>query len=347
MGKMIKFEHVNAHGDFEKLLGHLGLDYSRKGTQLRLLCPFHEDTNPSCSITLEATSEAKANTFYCFGCHAKGSIIDFAARYQEIPLRDAAELVAELSGCGLAPAKTSKKARRRPESASKPDTDPKPRKTAPPAENSPEAASEPSGEQSEGNPPLKFTLPLDPEHPYVQERLGPGLALAFGVGVVPEASKSMMKGRCCVPIMNPSGALVAYAGRYLGDDPEEPKWKFPPKFLKRFELFNAHRVVGAGTVVIVEGFFDAMRLHGLGVPAVALMGTAVTEEQVALLRTLGVTRAGLLFDGDAEAEAAIPAAVSSLSRSLFVRVGSLPVGEDPASVEEAILKDTLRELLLL
>ena len=165
MGKLIKFDHVNAHGDFPALLDHFNQGYEKTGSQLRLLCPFHEDTNPSLSITLEETDEAKPNTWHCFGCKNSGSIIDFAALHTGASLRDAAVLVAEVSNCTLAPAKTAKpKTPQKGRSgAKKTET----RKTAAPAEKTPDGQNLASGDVSEANPPLKFTLPLDLEHPAV------------------------------------------------------------------------------------------------------------------------------------------------------------------------------------
>ena len=55
MGKMINFAHVNAQADFTKILNHYNLEYTQKGDQIRLRCPFHDDTKPSCSITLVET----------------------------------------------------------------------------------------------------------------------------------------------------------------------------------------------------------------------------------------------------------------------------------------------------
>ena len=335
MGKHIKFDHVNTHGDFAAVLNHFGIDYEKKGAQLRALCPFHEDSNPSLSITLEARGDAKENTWHCFGCKESGSIIDFASLMLGGSLRDGAELVAELSGCGLAPTRTAK-----PKTGQKPRNEVKKRKPAKatstaekPRDSDPAASEAPS----EPNLPLKFTLPLDPEHPYIATRASPGLALTFGLGVCPGASRSMMAGRCCVPVHDGSGQLIAYAGRYLGDNPKEPKWLLPKGFEKRLILFNAHRVVGASTVVLVEGFFDAMRLHGLGIPAVAVMGTALSAEQVALLRDLRVHQVIVLFDGDEEGQAAVPDVVLALAEEFFVRAVSIPPGNDPASLEEPAL----------
>ena len=343
MGKMIKFDHVNEHGDFEKLLSHFRLDYEKTGTQLRALCPFHDDTNPSLSVALEATNDAKPNTWHCFGCKQSGSIIDFAALFENCTLREGAELVADVSGCSLAPAKAPK-----PKKPQKDRGGPKRTETGEPpapADKPRVAASADAETPSEVNPPLKFTLPLDPEHEAVLERVSPGLGLTFGLGVCDPNSRSMMAGRLCVPIHNRAGDLIAYAGRYLGDERKEPKWLLPKGFEKSQVLFNAHRVAGASTVVLVEGFFDAVRLHGLGVPAVACMGTSISKAQIALLRDLGTKRVLVLFDGDDEGQAAVSDVVLALSISLFARVGTLRAGEDPASASEDGLKAILQDLL--
>jgi len=349
MGKLIKFDHVNEHGDFAALLNQFGIDYQKNGAQLRALCPFHEDTNPSLSITLEATGDTKANTWHCFGCQQSGSIIDFAALMIDDTLRSGAELVAEVSGCGVAPSKSGtakkKKSARGSEGPVQRRKGSKQQKARPPAEK-------PASGQSDGrqggsddkpdNEPLRFSLTVDRKHPYVQKRIRPELAELFGVGVVDADSRSMMAGRCCVPIHNLKGELIAYAGRYLGDDPKEPKWQLPPKFQKMRVLYNAHRVWGSLHVMLVEGFFDAIHLHSLGIPAVSCIGTAVSDAHVSLLRTIGARRVTVLFDGDDEGQAAALAAVPVLARDLFVRLGSLPVGCDPDEADAQTLIEQAR-----
>lgn len=350
MGKLIKFDYVNEHGDFEKVLSHFNIDYQKSGTQLRALCPFHEDTNPSLSIALEAEGDTKANTWHCFGCRLSGSIIDFTSQMTSEPLRDGAALVAEISGCALAPPRSAKsKGKAKPgKGAEKPSerrTDTKRAKPVDPAENSVSGDPGPADATYEGkppNPPLRFSLTLDGEHPYVQDRIAPATAAMYGVGVCDPDGRSMMAGRCCVPIHDETGELIAYAGRYLGDDPEEPKWLLPKGFEKRHVLFNAHRVWGSLHVVLVEGFFDAMHLQSLGIPAVSCIGTAVSKEQVSLLRTIGARRVTVLFDGDDEGQAAALAAVPVLAREVFVRLGSLPVGCDPDEADAKTLIEQAR-----
>jgi DNA primase len=351
MGKMIKFEYVNEHGDFEKVLSHFGIDYEKKGTQLRALCPFHEDTNPSLSVALEADGDTKPNTWHCFGCRQSGSIIDFAALMTGETLRDGAELVAEISGCAVAPARTGKANAKKPVKGA--ETPAKARKSSkranpgPVAENRNTGGSDGSEDTSNPeppNPPLPFSLTLDQEHVAVSERVLPGVALTFGVGVCDPKSRSMMAGRLCVPIHNVAGELIAYAGRYLGEDSKEPKWLLPPGFEKQHVLFNAHRVVGARTVVLVEGFFDAIRLHALGFPAVACMGTAVSGEQIALLQRLGAKRIAVMFDGDPGGKTAALSLAVELTREFFLRIIDVPEGEDPASLDEKELRALLEPL---
>lgn len=345
MGKFIKFDHVNALGNFPAVLNNYGLEYTQKGGSIRMLCPFHEDTDPSLSITLEETDDAKPNTWHCFGCKESGSIIDFVALLEgnDDP-RAAAEFVATISDCGLAPPKSS--GRRRAREA---DRSPKPPRAASTASEGvsdgdpPEKAGKaPSGafeEASRVNPPLKFELKTVLEHPYLSERVPPETAEHFELGYVPGDSRSMFSGRVVIPLHDFKGNLIGYQGRIASDPVPNgvEKYLLPPKLDKMHVLYNAHRLPKTPDVVIVEAAFAAMRLHMLGAPVVALLGTAVSQSHVEQLCLLGVRRVLLLFDGDHPGQSAIPAALDKLARSFFVTVGELPNGLDPDDVDEDLL----------
>ena len=90
-----------------------------------------------------------------------------------------------------------------------------------------------------------------------------------------------MHDRIVIPIHNSEGELVAYAGRSI--DGSEPRYKFPAGFHKSLELFNLHRVKGEVSVVLVEGFFDCMKVTQAGFPCVALMGSTMSKAQEELL----------------------------------------------------------------
>lgn len=162
----------------------------------------------------------------------------------------------------------------------------------------------------------------------------------FALGL---CSKGSMAGRIAIPIHNEQGELVAYAGRWPGDDyPEsEDKYKLPTGFQKHRTLFNLNRVLDAEHLVIVEGYFGVFRLFEPGIPAVALMGSSIAPEQVELLKNTGVERITVLLDGDLPGRAAAETVVATLSREFFVRTVVLPDDMQPDDLNA----DALRELL--
>src|SRR5262245_9478193 len=94
-----------------------------------------------------------------------------------------------------------------------------------------------------------------------------------------------MRGRVVIPIHDEGGRLVAYAGRSV--DGSEPRYRFPAGFFKSQVLFNFHRAAAMrrDKVVVVEGFFDCLRISQAGVEnVVALLGTELYEHPAQLLR---------------------------------------------------------------
>lgn len=337
----IDFTALRSRAQFEPVLTHYGLTPLGRGAQKTILCPFHDEKTPSCKVNLEK------RTFHCFGCDAKGNVLDFVAKIENAELPEAARKLAEICAIPLAEVSKepdeSKPARnaasrphRKPQDAREPPTT---RKAAPAAQTS---LSEPPGEP-EGpiNPPLTFTLKLEPAHPYLAERnIGPELVEAFGLGF---CNRGMMKGRICIPIHNEAGELVAYAGRWPGDTgwPEgEDKYKLPQGFRKSHVLFNLHRMPETDELVVVEGYFAAFRLHALGVPVVALMGCSISAHQAALLAHRAV-RAVVLVDGDTAGQAARRDVVPTLAGHMLVRSPLLPDGTSPDTLEDDALKTIL------
>ena len=155
-----------------------------------------------------------------------------------------------------------------------------------------------------------------------------------------------MKGRVVIPIWNVQGELVAYAGRWPGNEPPEGegKYKLPPGFHKSLEVFNLHRAKACARehgLVIVEGYFDVMRLFQCGVcHAVALMGSALSEAQEKLIvEAVGpqgwVT---LCFDGDQSGQAATQGALERLSQHIYVRAVRLDEQVQPDDLQEDEIK---------
>jgi len=146
------------------------------------------------------------------------------------------------------------------------------------------------------------------------------------------------RGRLMFPIHDARGRVVGFGGRALGD--AQPKYLNSPEgpvFHKGSLLYNFHRAAPAarkaGRLIVVEGYMDVVGLAGAGIAeAVAPLGTALGEEQMALAWKL-VAEPCLAFDGDAAGtRAALRAAIRALpllapGRSLAF--ASLPAGQDP------------------
>ena len=94
MGYRIDFRAVKERARFEAVLRRYGLAVQAGRAQHFVPCPFHRETDPSCRI------DHARNRFRCFGCGAKGSILDFVAKLERSTIREAAALVAEW--CGIA-----------------------------------------------------------------------------------------------------------------------------------------------------------------------------------------------------------------------------------------------------
>src|SRR5207247_797565 len=111
------------------------------------------------------------------------------------------------------------------------------------------------------------------------------------------AGKGSVAGLVVVPIHDEHDDLVAYAGRSVNG--EEPRYKLPVGFKKSLVLYNFNRAVRAETpyVVVVEGFFDVMRVVEAGyISAVSLMGHELSDAQETLL--LRFPQVILMMDGD-------------------------------------------------
>jgi DNA primase len=137
------------------------------------------------------------------------------------------------------------------------------------------------------------------------------------------------------PIHDLYGHVVGFGGRLLG--PGEPKYLNSPEspvFTKGKLLYGLNWAKLAARrderMLVVEGYFDALRLIGAGVESVvAPMGTALTEDQAKLIRRY-TDRVYLLYDSDkAGLKATFRSGDELLRQGASVQVVTLPEGEDP------------------
>ena len=107
--------------------------------------------------------------------------------------------------------------------------------------------------------------------------------------------------RIMIPILNNSGKVIAFGGRILGDG--SPKYLNSPEtflFKKNKQLFgvlNAKKILNKKRLIICEGYMDVISLTSHGYPAIASLGTALTENHIENIFNIS-DEAFLVFDGD-------------------------------------------------
>jgi DNA primase len=310
----VDFRAVKAAITMEQVLEHYGIldKFKRSGDRLSGPCPIHKGSNPT-----QFSVSISKNAWNCFSqCKCGGNVLDFIARMEDVSIHAAA--LKAIEWFHLDPEAMSADSHEEAEKPSEAPTAgdaPRPKPAAKPA---------PVPENGTPNKPLQFRLDkLERTHPYLAER---GLTLEtvvdFGVGY---CAKGMMAERIAIPINNPEGAVVAYAGRFPGEPAEgTPKYKLPQGFRKSLELFNLDRASKEpGPIVIVEGFFGCMKLHQFGYrKVVALMGSTMSAMQEKLIRlhTNGQSRVIVMLDEDEAGRAGREDIAVRLAKFVFVKI---------------------------
>jgi DNA primase len=310
----VDFREVRSRITMEQVLEHYDVldTFKRTGTRLSGPCPIHGGSNPT-----QFRVDTNKNIWNCFSeCKQGGNVLDFIAKKEDVSIHEAAIKACEWFNVPLQDVKTNRQ----------PAPEAEDHSPAPPAKPKSTPATKP--EDSTPNPPLKFKLEkLDRSHPYFAERgLSQETVIDFGLGYF-TGDKGLMVGRIVIPIHNVNGEVVAYAGRWPGDPPEgAPKYKLPTGFKKGQEVFNLGRAIKETTerpMLIVEGFFDAIKMHQHGYRnVVALMGSTMSAEQEELIRgnTNANSRVVVMFDEDEAGKAGREEIAARLSRFCFAKI---------------------------
>jgi DNA primase len=156
--------------------------------------------------------------------------------------------------------------------------------------------------------------------------------------------------RIMFPSMDARGNVLGFGARAMREN-QQPKYLNTAEgelYHKREVLFGIDRAraaaARAGSVILVEGYTDVLALHQAGLHnTVGIMGTALTEEQIAELQRVAKVLE-LCLDADrAGQDAMLRAAQVSDRRNLELRVVPLPEGTDPADLIERAGADAVRE----
>jgi DNA primase len=321
-------------------------DLRRAGSRWTGLCPFHEERTPSFSV------DAQEKLYHCFGCGVGGDAIKFVEEKEGLGFAEAVELLADRYGVEIEreqedPRAEAKRQRRR-------HLEQLLERTAAYYAGFLWEASE-AGKARE----------------YLARRgLNEETLRGFGVGYAPSAwDKILVRGqqagfsvaelrevglvqkgrgggeydrfrsRIMFPIRDRRGRTLGFGGRAMRDD-QGAKYVNTAEtdfFHKSQLLYGVDKakaaIAKAARAVVVEGYTDVLALHQAGVEeAVAVMGTAITGEQVAALSGM-VEEVVLALDADsAGQEAMLRAQRVAAGRKMRLRVAAMPGGVDPAEM---------------
>ena len=331
--------------DIVDIIEHF-LPVKKMGANYKCVCPFHDDRNPSMSI-----SQSK-QIFHCFACKAGGDAIKFVMDYEKLTYPEAIEKIAQISNFSLEyindKVPTQKENKHILEKAN--------------AFYRSEFFKHEAAVRyiySRGiNDAMieKFELGWAGDSASTirllqNENIEPKEALE--VGIVKQNEKGIYASfieRITFPIYSHTTRLVGFGGRTISDHPA--KYVNSPQsvvFDKSKLLYGYHlakqSIFEKKQIIITEGYLDVIMLHYAGFTnAVAVLGTALTTSHLPLLKR-GEISVVLCFDGDG---AGINAAIKS-SRLLSQNEidGSVVIikgGADPADMVFAGRSEELKEM---
>ena len=322
----------------------------KKGGRLWGLCPFHTEKTPSFTITPDKS------VFYCFGCHKGGSLFTFIMEVEKLSFVEAVRLLAEKAGVEIELEEGDSKRKGAYLELY--------RRVAGTFHhlllNHPEGSRARSYLKGRAVPEDTwkiFQLGYAPANRLwlykflIEKKFSKEFLASSGLfsGQEPVA---LFRGRIVFPILNHRNEITAFGARSLRAD-VQPKYLNSPEtqvFRKRETLYGAsgvfQKIRREDSFVLVEGYMDVLALWQAGVEnCVAPLGTAVTAEQVRLLKRYA-SRGALLFDTD---EAGIRAAERTIvlceQQDLAAEVVRLARGSDPADILEKEGPEALKQKL--
>lgn len=309
-------QDVLKHADIvEVIRAYLPLE--KKGKNYLAVCPFHDDSNPSLTVSPEK------QFFKCFVCGTGGNAITFVQKYEHISFTEAVKKVAEIIGYhpeGLDSIAKAKPVDERRAAILKCLYDLNLYYQF--ALNTPEGK---EGLDYLESRHLDLNLRTKYKLGYAYkdgkatinflQKKGHSIKTIEDTGVArmlsPGVYSDMNEGRVTFPICDTEGNVIGFSARRLGSGSEAKYMNSPDTYLfhKTNNLYNYHIAKDAakikGYIYVCEGFMDVYALARIGIDAaVAIMGTALTKEQILLLRSLNV-EIRLCLDGDLPGQSAM------------------------------------------
>lgn len=308
----------------------------QKGRNYFALCPFHDDHNPSMSISPDK------QIYTCFVCGAHGNVFNFVMDYEHVSFIDAVKMIGRRVGVNIDLPTHYKKPKE---------------KGLEDLYNIYDIANkfyQNNLSTKEGSDAREYLSNRDFKEDVIKE-FGIGLSLnnklssmllkkydkdiLIRSGICNESGGNIFDAfteRIMFPLWDIDGNVVGFSGRIYKtkDSSKYVNSKESDIFKKGKLIYNYHRakeeVRKKKFVLVVEGFMDVIAFYKVGIKnVVAMMGTAVTNEQANLLKRLS-TNIFLCFDGDSAGNMATMSCANELTKvGITPKVIRLPENLDP------------------
>jgi DNA primase len=336
-------ERVREAVDMAELVG-AKTDLRRVGSRWTGLCPFHDERTPSFSV------DPERGLYHCFGCGVGGDAIRFVQETEALDFPEAVETLAERYGVRLEreeddPAAEQRRRRRERlhallERAARfyaaylwDSTEAKRAREYLAGRGLSEAIAR---EFRVGYAPSawdRMIVGAQQSGFTAEELVAAGLAQRGRGG----ALYDRFRGRIMFPLADARGRVLGFGARAMaeGRGPKYLNTSENELYHKGRQLFGIdlarREAAKSGRIVVVEGYTDVLALHQAGIrESVAIMGTALTQEQLAeLARSAPLVVLALDADRSGQ-EAMLRAARAAEDRGVELRVAELPEGKDPA-----------------
>jgi DNA primase len=338
-------ERVREAVDMAELVG-AKTDLRRVGTRMVGLCPFHDEKTPSFSV------DPAKKLYHCFGCGEGGDAIGFLQQTEALDFPDAVEMLAERYNVRVERVEDDPQVeeRRRRHDRLRSVLDRTARFYATYLWESAEAAKAReylAGRGFSEEILREFRVGYSPSAwdrvstSAQRDGFGPPELIAAGLAQTGRGGRiyDRFRGRIMFPLADSRGRVLGFGARSMGEgrgpkylNTSENELYHKGRQLFGIDLARPH-ASKAGRVVVVEGYTDVLALHQAGVrESVAIMGTALTQEQLALL-SQSAPLVLLALDADRSGqEAMLRAARSANDRGMELRVVRMPEGKDPADL---------------
>ena len=323
---------VRRRNDIVDVIGEK-IPLEKRGKNYFGVCPFHDDTNPSMSVSREK------QIYTCFSCHATGNVFTFLMNYEHKEFNEVLSELASRVGITLTGFKVKKASTKYDEwykiynIANKYYQNNLLTKEG-------EGAREYLKNRSIDDNTVKefevgYSLNMRDDLTKLLTAKGHSIDLLNKIGLSNE-DHDIYNSRLMFPLHDLNGKVIGFSGRIItgGKQNKYLNTKETELFKKGKLLYHYHIAREEArvkkSVIIMEGFMDIIRASTVGIKnTVATMGTALTRDHIKEIKRLS-NNIILCFDGD---EAGVKATIASgelfKSEGIEVKVISLPGEDDP------------------